>query len=118
VLALFFIAVNVSNKMVSEKFSDMVTLAYSFLIFDYVLHYIQNKNKLLMKLGDISYTLYLNHLPLLMLVYAFITSYTGKLVFYSRIPYYSGVVIAVLLAIPLYFITEKPSVAYLKKLRR
>ncbi len=118
VLALFFIAVNVSNKMVSEKFSDMVTLVFSFFIFDYVLHYIQNKNKLLMKLGDISYSLYLNHLPILMAVYAVITLYAGKLVFYNRMPYYAGVLIAILITIPLYLATEKPSVAYLKKLRK
>lgn len=71
-----------------------------------------------MKLGDISYSLYLNHLPLLLLTYTLITLYTGSLVFYSRIPYYSGVIVAVLLTIPLYFIMEKPSIAYLKKLRK
>lgn len=118
VLALFFIAVNVSNKAISEKCSDMVTLVFSFFIFDYVLYFIKRKNYLLMKLGDISYSLYLNHLPLLLVTYSLIALYTGNLVFYSRIPYYSGVIIAVLLTIPLYLITEKPSVAYLKKLRK
>jgi len=117
-LALFFIAVNVSNKMVSEKFSDMVTLVLSFFIFDYILWFIKRKNNLLMKLGDISYSLYLNHLPMLMLIYSLITLYTGQLVFYSRIPYYAGVVITVLLVIPVYFLTERPSIAYLKKLRK
>jgi peptidoglycan/LPS O-acetylase OafA/YrhL len=118
ILAALFVAVNVSNKMVSEKCSDMVTLIFSFFIFDYVLYFIKRKNGLLMKLGDISYSLYLNHLPLLLLYYTLITLYTGKLVFYSRIPYYSGVIVAVLLTIPLYLIMEKPSVAYLKKLRK
>ncbi|HMI79797.1 MAG TPA: acyltransferase [Ferruginibacter sp.] len=117
-LALFFIAVNVSNKMVSEKFSDMVTLVFSFFIFDYILWFIRRKNILLMKLGDISYSLYLNHLPMLMLTYSLITLYTGQLVFYSRLPYYAGVVITVLLVIPLYFLTERPSITYLKKLRK
>jgi peptidoglycan/LPS O-acetylase OafA/YrhL len=71
-----------------------------------------------MRLGDISYSLYLNHLPILLLTYSLITLYTGQLVFYSRAPYYSGVVIAVLLTIPLYKIIEQPSVAFLKKLRK
>ena len=71
-----------------------------------------------MKLGDISYSLYLNHLPLLLLTYTLITLYTGSLVFYSRKPYYSGVIMAVLLTVPLYWITEKPSVAYLKRFRK
>jgi peptidoglycan/LPS O-acetylase OafA/YrhL len=117
-LALFFVAVNVSNKMVSEKFSDIVTLVFSFFIFDYILYFVKNKNKWLMKLGDISYSLYLNHLPILLLVYSLITLYTGQLVYYSRIPYYAGVIIAVIITIPLYLLTEKPSVAYLKKLRK
>ncbi len=118
VLAAFYVAVNVSNKMISEKFSDMVTLVFSFFIFDYVLWFIKRKNNLLMKLGDISYSLYLNHLTMLLLTYSLLTLYTGNLVFYSRIPYYSGVVIAVLLVIPVYLLTEKPSIAYLKKLRK
>lgn len=117
-LALFFVAVNVSNKMVSEKFSDMVTLVYSFFIFDYILYFIKNKNRLLMKLGDISYSLYLNHLPLLLLTYSLITLYAGRLVFYSRLPYYTGVLVAVVLTIPIYLLIEKRSVAYLKKLRK
>jgi len=71
-----------------------------------------------MKLGDISYSLYLNHLTILLFSYTLLTLYTGKLVFYSRLPYYSGVIIAVLVTIPLYLLMEKPSVAYLKKLRK
>lgn len=118
VLVFFFIMVNVSNKMVSEKFSDIVTLVFSFFIFDYVLYFVKKKNKLLMKLGDISYSLYLNHLPLLLLTYSLFTLYAGKLVFYSRIPYYTGVIVAVLITIPLYLITEKPSINYLKRIRK
>ncbi|MGC4100292.1 acyltransferase family protein [Ferruginibacter sp.] len=118
ILAGLFVAVNLSNKMISEKCSDMVTLVAAFFIFDYVLHYVRQKNKWLMKLGDISYSLYLNHLSILLLVYTLLTLYTGKLVFYSRLPYYSGVLIAVLVTIPLYSIMEKPSIKYLKKLRK
>ena len=118
ILAVFFVAVNLSNRMISEKASDMVTLVFSFFIFDYVLWFVQRKNTLLMKLGDISYSLYLNHLPLLLLTYSVVTLYAGKLVFYNRLPYYTGVLVAVLLTIPLYILTEKPSIAYLKKLRK
>lgn len=118
ILSGFFIVVNLTNRMVSEKASDMVTLIFSFFIFDYVLWFVKRKNTLLMKLGDISYSLYLNHLPLLLLTYSVITLYAGKLVFYSRVPYYSGVLVAVLLTIPLYLLTERPSIIYLKKLRK
>ncbi len=117
ILFCFFIAVNLSNKMISEKFSDMVTLVYSFFIFDYILYYVNKKNKALMKLGDISYTLYLNHIPLLLLGYSIITILTGQLSFFSRVPYYSGVLFALGLSIPLYLLVEKPSILYLKKLR-
>lgn len=118
VLAAFFVAVNAANKAVSEKFSDIVTLLYSFFIFDYIIYYVKSKNGWLMKLGDISYSLYLNHLPLLLLFYAVITRYTGELVFFSRVPYYSGVLVALLLTIPLYVLMEKPSIKYLRKLRQ
>ncbi len=117
ILFCFFLAVNLTNKMISEKFSDMVTLVYSFFIFDYILYFVNKKNNALMKLGDISYTLYLNHLPLLLLGYSLITVSTGQLSFFNRLPYYSGVIFALLLAIPLYLIAEKPSIQYLKKLR-
>ncbi len=117
-LMVFFIAVNLSNKIISEKFSDMVAFVYSFFIFDYVLFHVNKKNKLLMMLGDISYTLYLNHLPLLLLGYSLITLYTGELVYYNRLPYYSGVLFALLLAFPLYYIAEKPSIAFLKKMKK
>lgn len=118
ILAFLFVMVNFTNKMISEKFSDMVTLVYSFFIFDYILYFIKRKNNLLMKLGDISYSLYLNHLPLLMLAYSIITLYTGRLVFYSRLPYYAGVCAAVVLTIPIYLLVEKQSVAFLRRLRK
>ena len=117
-LVLLFIAVNISNRAISEKFSDIVTLFYSFFIFDYILHFVRKENKPWMKLGDISYTLYLNHLPLLLIFYSFITKLKGRLVFYDRGPYYLGVLFALILAIPLYYLVEKPSINLIKKLRR
>lgn len=117
-LIIFFVADNISNKMISEQFSDFATLVYSFFIFDYILYFIKRKNKWLMKLGDISYSLYLNHLPLIMAIYTLFTLYTGKLVFYSRLPYYSAIPIVVLLVIPLYLLMEKPSIVFLKKMRK
>lgn len=118
ILAAFFIAVNASNKMISEKFSDCVTVIYAFFIFDYIIYYRQHKNTLLMKLGDISYSLYLNHLPLLMLFYTLLSLMTGKLVFFSRLPYYGGVIFALLFTVPIYLFVEKPSLTYLRKLRK
>ena len=117
-LVIFFIAVNITNRMISETASDIVTLLYSFFIFDYILYFIKNKNTIGMRLGNISYTLYLNHLPLLLLLYSLITLQTGKLVFYNRGPYYAGVVFAVLLAVPLYYLIEKQSVKLIRRLKK
>lgn len=117
VLIFFFITVNISNRAISEKFSDMVTIIYAFFIFDYVLYFVSKGNKLWMKLGDISYTLYLNHLPLLLLFYSFITLIKNRLVFYDRAPYYLGVLFALIMAIPLYYLVEKPSIRVIKTLK-
>lgn len=117
-LVVFFLAVNLTNKLISEKFSDMVTLVYCFFIFDFILYHAKKPSVYLMRLADMSYTLYLNHLPLLLISYSFLTLYTGKLVFYNRLPYYGGALFALLAAIPLYLLIEKPSISLLKKLRK
>ena len=116
-LLFLFVAVNLANKLVSEKFSDIVTLLYCIFIFDYILYYVNKSPHVLIKLADMSFTLYLNHLPLLLLGYSFLTLYTGQLVFVSRLPYYAGVLVALLLSIPIYQLIEKPSIKLLKKLR-
>jgi peptidoglycan/LPS O-acetylase OafA/YrhL len=118
VLIIFFIAVNLTKQIISGTFSDIVTLVYSFFIFDYILFFVKEKNKKLMTLGDISYTLYLNHIPVLILFYSILSLYTEKLVFYSRIPYYSGVILALILAFPIYYLTEKPSINLLKRMKK
>jgi peptidoglycan/LPS O-acetylase OafA/YrhL len=116
ILLLFFIAVNLSNKIISIKFSDFITLIYSLFIFDFILYFIKGENKILMKLGNLSYTLYLNHVSILLLFYSFLTLYTGKLVFYNRI-YYLMIIPTVAICIPLYYLAEKPSINLIKKIK-
>ena len=117
-LAGMYIGINIITSRVSGLYADFATLIFCLFLFDYIFYFMKTKNIWLMKLGDISYTLYLNHLPLLMFFYAVITLGAGKLVFYSRLPYYAGVIFAVLFSIPLYYLIEKPSIRLLKKIRR
>lgn len=116
-LAVLYLLINYTSSKVSSECADMITFVFCIFLFDYIFYFVRAKNTFLMKLGDLSYTLYLNHLPLLMIFYAFITLWAGKLVFYSRLPYYAGVVFAILASIPLYYLIERPSINLLKKLR-
>jgi peptidoglycan/LPS O-acetylase OafA/YrhL len=117
-LGILYVAVNISIKLFPDWVADVLTFVFCFFLFDHIFYFVKGKHTALTKLGDISYTLYLTHLPLLMLFYAFITLWTGKLVFYSRLPYYAGVLFAVLCSIPLYYLVERPSITILKKIRR
>jgi len=72
---------------------------------------------LLKRLSDQSYSLYLFHFPVLMLYFAFLSKITAKCVFYSRLPYYSGVVLALLVNIPLYYLFEYQSLKIINKLK-
>jgi len=70
--------------------------------------------RLLHKIGEFSFSLYLYHYPLLLLGYGLLVTYTGKLFIYSRI-YWLAVPIVTVLCYGLYLVTEKLSVAYFRK---
>ena len=70
--------------------------------------------QVLMKLGDFSYSLYLNYLPVLMIVYAVTTLILGEFVFYNRLIYYLGSVLAIIFALFAYFLAEKPAIKYIQ----
>ena len=57
-------------------------------------------------LGEISYSLYLSHFPVLLLLYAIITKYTGVYNFYTRI-YWTAIPITLLVAYCCYWAVEK-----------
>ncbi|GAL83778.1 hypothetical protein Hsw_0827 [Sporocytophaga myxococcoides] len=59
-------------------------------------------------LGEISYSLYLFHFPVLLLIYALLTKYTGSYNFYSRV-YWVSIPIALLVAYCCYGFIEKRS---------
>ena len=72
---------------------------------------------LLKKLGEVSFSLYLIHMPILILVYAIINHYTHTPVFYGFV-YPIGVAVALLLSFPFYWYIEAPSVRWISSLKK
>jgi peptidoglycan/LPS O-acetylase OafA/YrhL len=66
------------------------------------------------KVGEFSFSLYLYHYPLLLLAYAGLVSYTGKLFVYNRV-YWLVVPFVVAICYGLYLVTERISVQYFRK---
>ena len=112
-----FLLINISLKVLNEVIADILTIALCFVIFDYLMFRKKINKGILTGLADISYTLYLVHLPLLLLYYAILSRVIEDLQFTERWPYYTGVVFALLVSIPLYAIIERPSIRLLKKIR-
>lgn len=79
--------------------------------------YISPRNwlvRLLHKIGEFSFSLYLYHYPLLILLYAGLVSYTGKLFIYQRI-YWLAIPLVTVICYGLYYLTERRSVQYFRK---
>jgi peptidoglycan/LPS O-acetylase OafA/YrhL len=112
-----YTAINIFLNFKLIIFADLLTLLVSFISFDLILNHQLKIPAYLMKLGDISYSLYLNHFPILILLYAFYTLIFHELVFYSRLPYYSGIFVAIIFTIPIYYFIERPSLKYILKLK-
>lgn len=70
--------------------------------------------RLLHKIGEFSFSLYLYHYPLLLLLYAGLVSYTGKLIIYQRI-YWLAIPVVTAICYGLYLVTERRSVRYFRK---
>lgn len=113
-LAMYAI-LNLIATQKNEYITDLFTILYSFIIFDFLLLHKIKPFAPLFKLGNISYTLYLNHLSVMLLFYAFITLLTGQLIFFDRIYYYIGTLLAITLSILFYRWVEKPSLILLEK---
>lgn len=69
------------------------------------------------QMGKISYTLYLFHFPVLILIFGIFHKITGNYVFYDRI-YWLGVVVAVLLSFPIYYLVEEKSLKLISRLKK
>ena len=67
-------------------------------------------------LGDISYSLYILHLPFYYLAYAFLTKWTGEYVFFERI-YWFMIPLAIAFSYLMYQLVEKRTLAIIKHLK-
>ncbi|MCB0709089.1 MAG: acyltransferase [Chitinophagaceae bacterium] len=72
----------------------------------------------IIKLGEISYSLYLVHLPVLIFMYVLIFKYSNELVFYNRIWYVTGILVSVIAGIILYRLVEKPSMNIINQVKK
>jgi peptidoglycan/LPS O-acetylase OafA/YrhL len=70
--------------------------------------------RILHKLGIFSFSLYLYHFPLLLLCYGGLVYFTGETVFYARY-YWLAIPIVTLVSYMLYWVTERASVNYFRK---
>lgn len=73
--------------------------------------------KMVKKLGEMSYSLYLIHVPTLIFVYALIYNYTGQTVFFQHI-YFIGVLASLCTGWAFYRLVEMPSLSLIKKLKQ
>lgn len=69
--------------------------------------------KFFISMGKISYSMYLIHVPIFILMYALLVKFTGQEVFYARI-YWIPTIIVVLLSYPFYYLVEHQTLKMIK----
>ena len=110
-----YFLINILVKLKLETVADLLTVLPFALTINFLLNYELKVPKVLNRLSDQSYSLYLFHLPVLMLYFSFLSYFTKSCVFFSRLPHYSGVAVAILLNIPLYYLVEYQSLKLISK---
>lgn len=73
--------------------------------------------KPLVQLGDISYTLYIFHLPFYYLLYSILVSITHQYIYFDRI-YWIAVVLVLIFSYIIYNLVEKKTFYYIQKLKQ
>ncbi len=112
-----FLATNLLAKQSSILFSDIAALFTVLLLFDYLIVTSASYNRFFQKLADISFTLYLNHLPILMICYIIFSRIFNKLIFYERYPYYLGVIVSVIICSIFFKYIEAKSLFLINKIK-
>ena len=95
---------------------SLLTVALAFLAIEFLLTRTIQVPRAVTWFSKVSYSVYLNHMWVLLLYYAVLSRISGELVFYSRWPYYTGAILAVIGSLPGYYLVEKPALAYLESL--
>ena len=117
ILVLSFVSTNLFVKMGYRYFADFSALIVITVAFDYIIINGIKKNKYLIKLADMSYSLYLNHLAVLMICYSIFNKLLNKVIFFERYPYYLGVIVSLVLCYVFYFFIEKKSLILISKIK-
>lgn len=103
-----------------DRLSHILAGILSIILILFIMNYNIRENLIISffkKIGVISYSLYLIHFPILILIYAILNKVTGQFVFYGRI-YWVGVAIATLVSFPVYYFIEEKSIKLISALKR
>ncbi|MEP6711007.1 MAG: acyltransferase [Ferruginibacter sp.] len=118
-IILFFIF-NVLALFHQDFWADFLSaITAALLILLFLNHDVRNSLiiKAIKKLGEMSYSLYLVHIPTIIFIYALFYKYTGKTVFFEHL-YFIGVIASLVVGWVFYSFIEKPSLLLIKKLKR
>ena len=97
----------------NETTSQIFTVLFSLVLMIWFLKFSFKKNllaKIFRFMGEISYSLYLIHIPVLLVIYTIISKEVNDVIWYSRWQYWLGVLICIPFGYLLYYFAEKPSV--------
>jgi len=115
-IGLLYIATNLLTKSPAHYFADAAAMLMAVLAFDYLLTG-KKPAKVFRLLADMSFSLYLNHLWILLLCYCIAVRYFDQLIIYQRWPYYTSVIIALAVCWILYVMVEKKSLLLISKIK-
>jgi peptidoglycan/LPS O-acetylase OafA/YrhL len=116
-ILVFFCLTNLLVKLSRPLLADLAALGTVILCFDYLLNQGTANNRYLKGLADMSFTLYLNHLWVLLIWYAICSRYFDTLIIYERYPYYIGILISLIVCWFLYKLVEEKSLVLIAKVK-
>jgi peptidoglycan/LPS O-acetylase OafA/YrhL len=114
---ILYVAINVVVK-VNHLAADLATLAILIMAFDLIIYHGIKERKILTELSNVSFSLYLNHMPVLTICYCIFNILLHKLIFFERYPYYVAIPIAFTVCYSSYFVAEKPSLKVISALKK
>ena len=113
-----YMGIYLLSKTAHDYTASLLTVALAFLALEFLLTRTVRVPRAVAWFSEVSYSVYLNHMWVLLLFYAVLSRVSGDLVFYSRWPYYTGTILAIICSLPVYYLVEKPIVAYMHRLHR
>lgn len=117
-LAITYVFMNLVLKVkYGHTIADYLSIIIAVLAMAYLVLFKERiKKGIFIWLGEISYSVYLFHLPLLLLQYSLITRYFKQPYFYCRM-YYIIAIVAIMIASLFYLLIEKKTLRLIKRLK-